>query len=101
MPTDRSEPTKAEADRALGYMITGNLVPVTVNTTTASGGGAANSITSAATGTSTSTASTAPEPEKAESWWTRTRKRGAILALFAIGGATAGIANWLGGHPFA
>jgi hypothetical protein len=51
---------------------------------------------SQASGSSTSTATTTVErTETDESWWKRWRKRGIIIGIFSMCGATAGVLNYL------
>jgi len=83
LPSDQQLPSKEQADQAVHFTVTGEHSQVSVTNSRASG-------------SSTSTATTTVErTEKDESWWKRWRKRGIIIGIFSMCGATAGVLNYL------
>lgn len=81
LPDDQMTPSKELADQAVNFMNTGERATIVLNTSQASHG-------------STSTASSSP-PAAEESWWKQWRKRGIVIGIFSMCGATAGVLNYL------
>lgn len=87
LPPNQAVPSKEQADQAVHFTVTGESASIHFNNSQATGG-------------STSTATLSSAPPENETWWRRWRKRGIVVGLIGMAGATAGVLNWLQFYPF-
>lgn len=86
LPKGEKVPTKAAADMAVNYVITGRRNTINIVNAQASDGGT-NTITS-------------PTPPAKETFWQRWRKRGVFVGIATVVAAVAGVATWLDWLPW-